>query len=235
MNLDDYAYQEDDRWYVNPQVSLDEQNNFINTLRQVESRNNDQIVSQTRGLGTQIPSQLGGLGGGSSYFRSRYQTPQTNHAIADLRASAQAQAFNTMLNNEIEKAKKQYQDAYRAANVRSSNKGTTAADDAGLFETQTKDYISSTPTTEDEFEIIDDEQKNNEFVMVDGVQRWRDNNGELHPVRNLNQAESMSLPFGNYMDFRHYDNGQIIEYKGHKYLYVSNGQRGGKWYVIDEE
>lgn len=133
MNLDDYAYQEDDRWYVNPQVSLDEQNNFINTLRQVESRNNDQIVSQTRGLGTQIPSQLGGLGGGSSYFRSRYQTPQTNHAIADLRASAQSQALNTMLSNEIEKAKKQYQDAYRAANVRQSNLNNNTTEGEVLF------------------------------------------------------------------------------------------------------
>lgn len=111
MNLEDYAYNEDDRWYVNPQVSLDEQNAFINNLRNLQAQDNAQITQQTRGLGTQVPSNLGGLVGGGSYFRSRYQTPQTNKTIADLRAVAQNQALQTALNNELEKAKKKYRDS----------------------------------------------------------------------------------------------------------------------------
>lgn len=117
MNLEDYAYNEDDRWYVNPQVSLDEQNAFINNLRSLQAQDNAQITQQTRGLGTQVPSQLGGLTGGGSYFRSRYQTPRTNQTIAELRAAAQQQALNTAMQNEIDKLKKQYNAAYRKASL----------------------------------------------------------------------------------------------------------------------
>lgn len=119
MNLEDFAYQEDDRWYVNPQVSLDEQNAFINNIRNLQAKDNMQIEQQTRGLGTQVPSQLGGLVGAGSYFKSRYQTPQTNQAIADLKEAAQKQALSQVLSNEVAKAKKKYQDAYRAANISS--------------------------------------------------------------------------------------------------------------------
>lgn len=115
MNLDDYAYNQDDRWYVNPLVALDEQNAFINNLRNLQAQDNAQITQQTRNLGTQVPSQLGGLVGGSGYFRSRFQTPQTNQTIANLRTTAQAQALQTLLANEIEKAKKKYKDAQNAS------------------------------------------------------------------------------------------------------------------------
>lgn len=111
MNLEDYAYNEGDRWYVNPQVSLDEQNAFINNLRNLQAQTNTQIGQQTRTLGTQVPSQLGGLIGGGSYFRSRYQTPQTNQTIAQLRAVNQQQALQQALNNDLAKAKKAYRDA----------------------------------------------------------------------------------------------------------------------------
>lgn len=111
MNLEDYAYFNDDRWYVDPNVSLGEQNAFINNLRNLQAQDNAQITQQTRGLGTQVPSNLGGLVGGGSYFRSRYQTPQTNKTIADLRAVAQNQALQTALNNELEKAKKKYRES----------------------------------------------------------------------------------------------------------------------------
>lgn len=111
MNLEDYAYNEGDRWYVDPQVSLDEQNAFINNLRNSQAQTNTQIEQQTRTLGTQVPSQLGGLIGGGSYFKSRYQTPQTNQTIAQLRAVSQQQALQQALNNELAKAKKAYRDA----------------------------------------------------------------------------------------------------------------------------
>lgn len=126
MNLEDYAYFDDDRWYTKPQVSLDEQNAFINNLRALQAQDNAQIARQTRGLGTQIPSQLGGLTGGGSYFRSRYQTPQTNQTIADLRAVAQQQALNIAMQNEIDKLKKQYNAAYRKASLGGGAGGTNS-------------------------------------------------------------------------------------------------------------
>ena len=130
MNLEDYAYNDDGRVYINPQVSLDEQNEFINNLRNTQAQDNAQIEAQTRALGTQVPSQLGGLTGAGGYFRSRYQTPQTNQAIADLKAAAQAQAINQSLQNEVNKVKKKYQDAYRANTVSSSKTSQSPLYDA---------------------------------------------------------------------------------------------------------
>lgn len=123
MNLDDFSYTENDRRYINPQVSLDEQNAFIDNLRNMQQKDTAQITQDTHNLGTNLPSNLGGLGGGTNYFKSRYQTPQTNSMISDLRATAQANALNTLMSNEISKAKKRYNDAYRAAKKRSGGSG----------------------------------------------------------------------------------------------------------------
>lgn len=113
----------DGRGYVNPQTALDESNQFIDNLRSMQQTNNQQIQTQTYNLGTAVPSSLGGLtspvtdgngGAGLSYFTSRYQTPQTASAVANLRAAAQAAALNQALENEQAMWKKRYQDAYRA-------------------------------------------------------------------------------------------------------------------------
>lgn len=125
MNLDDYSYEFEDRRYINPQVSLDEQNAFIDNLRNAQAQDTDQIIQQTKGLGTPVASSQGGLAGGSGYFKSRYQTPQTNQAIADLKAAAQSQALSDVINNEIAKVQKRYKDAYRAAQERASNNNKT--------------------------------------------------------------------------------------------------------------
>ena len=121
MNLDDFSYIDNARRYVNPQVSLNEQNAFIDNLRNTQGQDTAQIRQDTYNLGTAVPSNLGGLAGGSNYFKSRYQTPQTNSMVSDLRAAAQAQALSTLLSNEIGKAKKRYNDAYRAAKKRANN------------------------------------------------------------------------------------------------------------------
>ena len=133
MNLEDYAYEDDGRWYIRPEVALNEQNAFINNYRNIEAQNNAQIAQQTRALGTQVPSQLGGLVGGGGYFRSRYQTPQTNQVVADLRSQMQGQALQAVLQNELEKAKKKYKDAQNSA-LKPSNTSNTnpwSVDDRG--------------------------------------------------------------------------------------------------------
>lgn len=114
MNLDDFSTVVDDRRYVNPQVSLDEQNTFIDNLRTAQGARTTEIAQDTYNLGTAVPSNLGGLSGAGSYFTSRYQTPQTNAMVADLRAAAQAQALSDAMNNEIAQAKQRYSNAYKA-------------------------------------------------------------------------------------------------------------------------
>lgn len=128
------------RYYANPQVALDESNKFIDNLRSTQQANNQQIQTDTYNLGTAVPSNLGGLtspvtdgngGAGMSYFTSRYQTPQTSSAVANLRAAAQAQALNEVLANEQAIWKKKYQDAYRDYQRKAYNRSRSGGGSGG--------------------------------------------------------------------------------------------------------
>ena len=113
------------RLYLNPEVALNEANQFIDNLRSTQNQQNQEIAQQTYNLGTSLPSSQGGLGTNTannmSYFTSRYQVPQTNSVVSDLRATAQAAALNQILANEQEMYKKRYNDAYRSYQKRSGN------------------------------------------------------------------------------------------------------------------
>lgn len=119
------------RYYVNPQISLDESNTFIDNLRTSQGQQNQEIFSDTRMLGTDVPSNLGGLTGAESYFTSRYQTPQTISTVANLRAAAQAAALNQVLANEQEMWKKRYNDTYRAYQKSQYNRGNGGGTSGG--------------------------------------------------------------------------------------------------------
>lgn len=110
------------RYYLNPQVGLDESNKFIENLRSIQQQNNSQIAEDTAALGTEVSSNLGGLTGANSYFASRYQTPQTNATVANLRSAAQAKALNDVLANEQAIWKNRYQQAYRNYQKRMNDK-----------------------------------------------------------------------------------------------------------------
>lgn len=119
------------RAYLNPQVALDESNTFIDNLRATQGQQNQEIISDTQMLGTDVPSNLGGLTGAESYFTSRYQTPQTISTVANLRATAQAAALNQVLANEQEMWKKRYNDAYRAYQKSQYNRGNGGGSGGG--------------------------------------------------------------------------------------------------------
>lgn len=122
----------DGRFYANPQISLDRSNAFIDNLRATQAQQNQQIATDTFNLGTDISSNLGGLGTNTpadmGYFTSRIQTPQTVSAVANLRAAAQAAALNQVLQNEQEIWKKRYNDAYRAYQKRQNSPQTDGGD-----------------------------------------------------------------------------------------------------------
>lgn len=118
MNLDDFSTTVDDTRYINPQVGLDESNAFIENLRNTQGQRTQEIAEDTYNLGTAVPSNLGGLGGAGTYFTSRYQTPQTNEIVANLRSVAQAQALNDAMSNTLAQAKQRYNNAYKAAQKR---------------------------------------------------------------------------------------------------------------------
>lgn len=122
MNNDEF-YEYEDRAYINPTLSSGEQEAFIDNLRNMQSQNTSQIAQQTYNLGTDVPSNLGGLGGGESYFTSRYQTPQVNEMVNTLKTAAQAQALNDIMSNYQAQLKQRYNAAYRRAQKRSRSGG----------------------------------------------------------------------------------------------------------------
>ena len=190
------------RGYVNPQVALDESNTFIDNLRSTQQANNQQIQTDTYDLGTEIPSNLGGLTGAESYFTSRYQTPQTVSAVANLRAAAQATALNQVLQNEQEMWKKRYNDAYRAYQKSQYDKsnlggggdgdgeddivhtntgltGLTADQDKNtndktteVFDITETGFDNRSRETQKRIEVIKDNAGNVSVVTIDGVPHY---------------------------------------------------------------
>ena len=137
MNLDEFSTVVDDRRYINPQVALDESNAFIEALRNTQGQRTEEIAQDTYNLGTAAPSSLGGLGGSGAYFASRYQTPQTNEVISNLRATAQAQALNDAMNNALSQAKQRYNNAYKAAQKRAARRSGGGGGGGGVVPTDT--------------------------------------------------------------------------------------------------
>lgn len=117
----------ENRRYLVPTLGVTQTNDFIDNLRANQRTQNAQINQQTQNLGTKIPSVMGGLTGGTGYWTSRYQTPQTNMAAASLRAASQADALKTALANEKSYWQKKYQDAYRAYQKSAYDKSQAAA------------------------------------------------------------------------------------------------------------
>lgn len=138
----------EERLYLNPNLQVEETTSFIDNLRNTQKANNQEIAQQTQALGTNVPSNLGGLTGAGSYFTSRYQTPQTNSTVANLRSVAQAAALNQALSNEQAMWKKRYNEAYRDYQKRAWNKSNTtggggSGDPYGYEEGEDPDYEST--------------------------------------------------------------------------------------------
>lgn len=233
MNLDDYSYEFEGRRYLNPQVSLDEQNAFIDNLRNMQTQNNAQIAKQTYNLGSQLPSSMGGLAGGSGYFKSRYQTPQMNQTIADLRAAAQGQALNTILNNEIAKVQKRYKDAYRAANERASNNNNNDGG-TGIFDELGKLKIKTETNSPNDININDQTnagQPNTAWITDSGDPVYTDKDGRTWYYTDI---PGYNLPWNSDVSHTNPQNGEIVNYNGAQYIFIKNDQYGdGRWFLLD--
>lgn len=224
------------RDYINPQVSLDEQTSFIDTLRQTQQANNQQIKTDTYNLGTAVPSNLGGLTGGEGYFTSRYQTPQTNALTNDLRATAQASALNQVLANEQAKWKKRYNDASNAAKVRAA-KAAAAKTETTKGGVDTEDnsnkskvdyYIDKNGDTVIKYRNDDGYYTGKELVIhQDGTQEERDSYYTHDLPRAAGMSEFSDAFTGKYnytLDGREIEEGGTAETvvkgdDGYYYLY----------------
>lgn len=215
MNLDDFSTVIEDRRYINPQVGLDESNAFIENLRNTQQANTQEIAQDTYNLGTAVPSNLGGLGGAGTYFTSRYQTPQTNDVVANLRSAAQAQALNEALNNRLAQAKEKYNQAYRRAQKRAGSTGpATNPSDIGK-------QISRLPIK------TNSGVSGSGFVDPAGTDPTTHNGKTLRSVDKAEYAQNQLI-----FETLKPKSGHTINRNGRTYMYISDGSRPTGWYAV---
>lgn len=231
------------RYYKNPQVALDESNKFIDNLRSTQQANNQQIQTDTYNLGTAVPSNLGGLtspvtdgngGAGMSYFTSRYQVPQTNSAVANLRAAAQAQALNEVLANEQAIWKKRYQDAYRNYQKRQNAKANAPVSTTNPYANVPGDepeYETTTPKGTNETRIYGYPSAYTITDVVGNLHVVDMNTGDeelLHPGQKSTTRQNASAAVGG-GEIRTLPNGNTVLVKPGYGLTKENGQ----YYLVD--
>ena len=132
--MDNETYTFEDRMYVNPTTSRDEQLRFVDNLRAIQAEDAARIARDTHNLGTDVTSNLGGLNGSEGIWSQQYVDPQVNSMVASLRATAQAQALNDVLSNMQNQAKERYNRAYRAAQRRAANPSNNNYTNPGVEE-----------------------------------------------------------------------------------------------------
>ena len=116
MNNESYDFE--DRKYVNPTLSRDEQLSFVDRLRNVQQNDVEKIARDTHNLGTDVPSTEGGLSGSERLWNAQYVTPKVNSMVSGLEAAAQASALTNVLSNYSAQMEQRYNEAYRAAEKR---------------------------------------------------------------------------------------------------------------------
>lgn len=151
----------ENRRYLVPTLGVTQTNDFIDNLRANQRTQNAQINQQTQNLGTKIPSVMGGLTGGTGYWTSRYQTPQTNMAAASLRAASQADALKTALANEKSYWQKKYQEAYRAQQKSAYDKSNNLGGGGGYDDGEEPDFVGTGELTG-----LTAEQDTNEYIST---------------------------------------------------------------------
>lgn len=232
MNLDDYAYEDDGRWYVKPQVSLDEQNAFIQNLRGLQEQGDTMVQNQTHALGTQVPSNLGGLTGGSGYFASRLQTPKINNMVAGLRATNQAQALKTAMQNDIAKAQKTYNELYRKNELGLNGNGGGGKTDPDNEVTGDVEYEDAS-----EKEIDPEGTDTIEEVNTDPRYNTQDESLGETTIRNIGEAtENVSNVYGGTAPFgyQNVDGFYYVTNEGTKVPFrIVNTGRGSQAVLID--
>lgn len=126
---DNETYEFESRRYIEPTLSSGEQGKFIDNFRDIQNQKNQQIATDTYNLGTAVPSNLGGLGGGESYFNQRYQTDQVDDMVSNLKTAMQAQALKDVSTNWQNQLKQRYTKAQQAYTRRQAKRANSAGND----------------------------------------------------------------------------------------------------------
>lgn len=230
LPTDEYSEFED-RVYLNPQPTVDRTNSFIDSYRSAQAANNEQIAAQTAALGTETPSNLGGLNTGTDYWSVRYQAPQSASAVANLRATAQAAALNQALENEQAIWKKRYNDAYRAYQKRSWDKQNQTTGPYVMAEGDDPEEESTTPEGANEISVSG---VAGSYTVVDAA-------GNLHIV-DMDTGEEQIIPpsegVRNVTSAAGLGGGEMRTLPNGRTVWVKPGysfvQEGSRYYLVDQ-
>lgn len=237
MDASEY-YDFEDRRYVSPTVSRDEQLAFADNLRDVMGKNAAQINASTQALGTNIPSSMGGLTGSGSYFAQRYQTTPVESAVNTLRATAQAKALNDLMGNYEKQMANRAQQAYRRAKRRAS----------------TTPDITPDTTTENPLQITTNGGGQGDDTYDVDTTDWQTQINKINtepsgkayylsyqppyrdPVRtyvsNLTSGDDL---LGTVRKLGAGSNGEVRTLNGVRYIYLDTGQFAPSWYRVDAQ
>lgn len=227
MNLDDFSTTVDEQRYINPQVALDESNAFIQNLRDTQQARTADIAQDTYNLGTSVPSNLGGLGGAGTYFASRYQTPQTNEVVANLRATAQAQALNDAMNNLVAQAQQRYNKAYKAYQKRKGNNNPISNP---LNPGNNPNLPIDTDGGKSDGDVDTNKNTGEGYVNVENGQTFYTKNGKKYSLRSVNAGE-YAQNMGTFDVMKPAD-GYTYTRNGKTFIYVNNGKQPSGWYAV---
>ena len=231
MNPNEY-YEFEDRAYVNPTLSRDEQLGFVDTLRNTVGKDTARINTQTQRLGKNISPNFGGLAGSNSYFTQRYQTTPLQSQVNTLKATAQSKALNDLLTNYQNQAANRYSQAYRAYNKRNSNNSNGTNDLNEALKSLLGITTESGKTTED---VTPGAGKGIAWTMetdADGNLYWVLGNFanpyygyERVPLKQVESNILLQLP-GNATA----KPGMQRTIGGKNYIYLDSGQDKAGWY-----
>ena len=228
-----YTYE--DRAYVTPTLSRDEQMSFVDTLRDTVGKDTAQINAQTQALGTDVPPNLGGLTGSEGYFAQRYQTTPVEAQVNTLKATAQAKALNDLMANYQNQVQNKYNQAYR-----SYQKRAAAA---------SRSLSGGTPTTSPQnLSIVTNAGGGGDLNVNDGGRNGvakkmeTDAQGNLYyvyenfaspvygynrvPIKQISDTGALARLGGKVAS------GTIKTVNGKDYIYLSTGQDRDGWYEV---
>ena len=214
----------ENKYYVSPTVSRDEQMEFINNYRNVLQDNIQRINTETHNLGTDVPSNLGGLTGADATFENRYVTPQANAAVAELKAKAQDTALTQALKNLEAQMNQKYKDAYRNARIKeynnNNNNGGGGAEELGA---------DTNPDDKNKLPLSRDEgyQKGRMYPNTDYATDYYDTSGNWWVLSPLKQFDTSVLSGPMIKP----TNEKTVTQNGVTYMYIDNEQLDQpRWY-----
>lgn len=213
-NTEDVTFEVEGRTYVNPQVALNEREQFVDTLRNVQAENTAQINQNTYNLGSQVPSNIGGLGGSEGLWTAQYQTPQVDAQIANLRATAQQEALNTALSNLQNIYQNRYKQAYRGAKRRAKANSAAGNPATTPLQLPNPDVDTKNPEQTGEGTTLEEDVLTTGDNLPAGTTVWKDENGYYH-TQDLSTGKQIDSndPTWQYAQTKHPSYGDLTSLK----------------------